>query len=67
MGEREREREVDWRLVLRLLFLQYRYCPVTEKKRKIILKINRRNHLSFVNEASPRRGEKTTRVYFVHI
>lgn len=30
--EREREREVDWRLVLHLLFLHYRYCPVTEKR-----------------------------------
>jgi len=38
--EGEREREVDWRLVLRLLFLRCRYCPVTEKK-NIILKINR--------------------------
>lgn len=43
MGERdrenEREREVDWRLVLRLLFLQYRCSPVTESKKNVILKI----------------------------
>lgn len=29
----DREREVDWRLVLRLLFLQYRYRPVTDYKK----------------------------------
>lgn len=35
MGNRERERGVDWRLVLRLLFLQYRYRPVTDFKKRL--------------------------------
>lgn len=60
---------MDWRLVLRLLFLQYPYRPVTDYSEKIILKLNRekKNHLSFVNEPSVRRGEKAIRIYFVHM
>lgn len=70
MGNSERERGVDWRLVLRLLFLQYPYRPVTDYSEKIILKLNREKKSSKfckMFEPSVRRGEKAIRIYFVHM
>lgn len=53
----ERESEVDWRLVLRLLFLQYR--PVTDlKRKKDYFESEQKNLLSFVNAPSVSREKK---------